>query len=118
MSIFFSILRVYPISTHSTRLWAWGMIIFEYFKGIFNIYTQYKVVGVGCEYFKGIFNIHTQYKVVGVGHEYVFSILRVFSISTHSTRLWAWGMSIFEYFKDIFNIYTQYKLVGMGHAYF
>ena len=61
------------------------MSIFEYFKGIFNIYTHYKFVGVGCEYFKGIFNIHTQYKVVGVGHESFFSILRVFSISTHST---------------------------------
>ena len=50
---------VFSISTHRTRLWASGMSIFEYFKGIFNIYTQYKVVGVGCEYFKGIFNIHT-----------------------------------------------------------
>ena len=65
-----SILRVFSIATHCTSLWAWGMSIFEYFKGIFNIYTQYKVVGVGCEYFKGIFNIHTQYKVVGMGHEY------------------------------------------------
>ena len=46
------------------------MSIFEYFKGIFNSYTQYKVVGVGCEYFNGIFNIYTQYKVVGVRHEY------------------------------------------------
>ena len=70
------------------------MSIFEYFKGIFNIYTQYKVVGMGCEYFM------------------------VFSISTHSTRLWAWGMSIFEYFKGIFNSYTLYQLVGVRHEYF
>ena len=70
-----------------------------------------------CEYFKGIFNIHIQYKVVGLGHDYL-SILRVFSISTHSTRLWVWGMSIIEYFYGIFNIYTQYKVVGVGHEYF
>ena len=48
----------------------WGMSIFEYFKGIFNSYTLYHLVGVWREYFKGIFNIFTQYQLVGVGHEY------------------------------------------------
>ena len=70
------------------------------------------------EYFKGIFKIYTQYKVVGFGHEYFKSILKVFSIATFCTSLWAWGMSIFEYFKGIFNIYTQYKVVGIRCEYF
>ena len=48
----------------------------------------------------------------------IFEYFMVFSISTHSTRLWAWGMSIFEYFKGIFNSYTLYQLVGVRHEYF